>query len=711
MGEDVSSPKQPTVGPVSTDPKQVAAGDAAKAPAPDSKPTPYYQGPTVDSVVIPEAAAAALPQGEFPSIPGYEILGVLGRGGMGVVYKAMQTRLKRAVALKVIRIDSKSTDSTAVKRFQREALSAAQLFHPNVVVVFDFDQVDDIYFIAMEFVPGTDLHQIVRDQGPLALDRACDYIRQAALGLQHAAERGLVHRDIKPSNLLVTAASNPTAQNQDFGVLKILDMGLALARDLPNQSFDCTQIGVLMGTPDYLAPEQALDSHAVDMRSDLYSLGCTFYYLLTGKAPFGDAPLMKKLMLHQTGEPRPIEELRSEVPSELAAIVRKLMAKQPDQRYQTPAQLIGALTELTTPTKKATPRPEGDSSVQLADKAAPAATAASPDSTLMIAGSASTHTDSRSERGHADRIAVLEGHRGWVTSLAFTADRKTLVSGGVDGTVRTWTMSSSKGKDTVLPRTHAAEVAAVAVSPDSSLLASGCGAIGGFVSLWDLSTPEPSVISNIACAETAMNTLVFSPASRYLAGAGSDGIVRVWEARTPAKLVLLKGHATVVNSLSFASDEQTVVSGSQDGTVRLWNITNFWSKKQAVLDENWGPVRTVAFNANSKLLALGCLDQSVRLWELPETGPQQRAVLSGHTGVPRLVYFNRDGATLISVCDGGRIILWNLVTAAKEREWLLPRQEVYNSFALTHDGRYLAASNSEGKIHLYRLYPRRDRKS
>ena len=161
--------------------------------APDSRPTPAATG-TIDSMVISDMSSPA-PEREAPTVPGYEILEVIGRGGMGVVYKARHLRLKRLVALKVILRDRLSANSDAIQRFQREALASAQLFHPNIVVTFDSDAVGDTYFIAMEYVEGVDLHQLVKEQGPLPIDGGCNLIRQVALGLQHAHECGLVHRD------------------------------------------------------------------------------------------------------------------------------------------------------------------------------------------------------------------------------------------------------------------------------------------------------------------------------------------------------------------------------------------------------------------------------------------------------------------------------------------------------------------------------------
>lgn len=265
----------------------------------------------------------------------YVLLERLGEGGMGAVFKARHRTLGRIVALKLIRKE-RLAHAGAVKRFRREIRAAAQLNHPNIVLAFDADEANGGHFFTMEFVEGTDLNRLVRKQGPLPVATACEYIRQAALGLQHAYERGLVHRDIKPDNLLLTVVTR---------TVKILDMGLArVEADSPGDSTSTlTQEGMVMGTPDYIAPEQALRSHEVDIRADLYSLGCTLYFLLSGRPPFPGGSVTEKLLRHQLEEPQPLESLRSDVPREVAAVVRKLMAKKPQQRYQTPAELAAVL--------------------------------------------------------------------------------------------------------------------------------------------------------------------------------------------------------------------------------------------------------------------------------------------------------------------------------------------------------------------------------
>jgi serine/threonine protein kinase len=261
----------------------------------------------------------------------------LGSGGVSQVFKAWHTKRNCVVALKVIRPEMLSNPE-AVGRFQREMRALAQSSHPNIVKAFDINLVGNTHYFAMEYVEGNAVDKIVKLSGPLPVERACDYIRQAALGLQHAHERGLVHRDIKPGNLLLNVAGT---------VVKILDLGLArLNQSAGKQEAapELTAQGVLIGTPDYLAPEQARNARTVDIRADIYSLGCTFYFMLTGQAPFSDGNLMQKLYRHQQEPPPSGDKLRPGLPPEVVAVFQKMMAKKPDDRYQTPAEVAAAVT-------------------------------------------------------------------------------------------------------------------------------------------------------------------------------------------------------------------------------------------------------------------------------------------------------------------------------------------------------------------------------
>jgi PAS domain S-box-containing protein len=266
----------------------------------------------------------------------YIVLERLGLGGSGQVFKVRHRDLGSTVAIKLLRKELVH-DRNALKRHQRELQAARLLDHPNILRTLDVEEVASANMLVMEYTEGaTDLAKIVAQEGPLPVAQACDLIRQAALGLQHAHERGVVHRDIKPSNLLLLPGS----------VVKILDMGLALFTQTPESSTAAClgQERVVMGTPNYMAPEQALEPQTVDIRADLYSLGCTFYFLLTGQVPFPEGPLVKKLRKHRQEEPPSVESIRPDVPSGVLAIVRRLMAKRAEDRYQTPAEVVAVLT-------------------------------------------------------------------------------------------------------------------------------------------------------------------------------------------------------------------------------------------------------------------------------------------------------------------------------------------------------------------------------
>ncbi len=263
----------------------------------------------------------------------YKLLEHLGSGGMGSIYLCEHIRMRRRVALKILPADH-TTDPVTLERFYREARAVAALDHPNIVRAYDIDHDGDMHFLVLEYVDGANLHSIVERFGPLAVGRAVNCILQSADGLQHAHEAGLVHRDVKPGNLLLDRT----------GTVKILDLGLArFFDDEAGQLTRRNDMNHILGTADYVAPEQAIDSSVVDIRGDIYSLGVTFFFLLTGRSPYKDGSISQKLMWHQISQPMPVTQFRPEVPKKLAAIIDKMMAKEPSQRYQTPAELFEAL--------------------------------------------------------------------------------------------------------------------------------------------------------------------------------------------------------------------------------------------------------------------------------------------------------------------------------------------------------------------------------
>jgi serine/threonine-protein kinase len=260
----------------------------------------------------------------------YKLIEPLGKGGMGTVFLAQHVTMNRRVALKIL---SKGLDRNpaAMERFLSEARAIAALDHPNIVQAYSVDNEEERHYLVMEYVDGRDLQRIVEEGGPMAYEMAADAIRQAANGLAHAHSKGMIHCDIKPSNLLVNSQ----------GVIKILDLGLARLTG-PAQTVSGDE--QVLGTVDYMAPEQALGA-AFDHRVDIYSLGCTLHFLLTGKPPFPDGSLHERIIKHQTETPPSILERRPDAPKELVRIVRKMMAKDPAERIQTAEEVSRAMAE------------------------------------------------------------------------------------------------------------------------------------------------------------------------------------------------------------------------------------------------------------------------------------------------------------------------------------------------------------------------------
>ncbi len=292
----------------------------------------------------------------------YLVLDRLGEGGVSEVFKAWDTINGRIVALKVL-YQHLTNHPAAVRQLQCELQAVTRLSHPNIIRTFDANQVGPMSYFAMEFVEGLDLDRYVRRCGPLPVQEACEYVRQVAQGLQHAHQLGLVHRDIKPANLFLAIPGGWDGESLSMGrtagtVVKILDWGLARVRSDADPSLRLPQLradesravvdwhtekGALVGTADYIAPEQVRDPGLVDIRADIYSLGCTLYFLLVGQPPFCGGSLMQKLLQHQDAERPHLCKVRPDVPEELAAIVQRMMARRAEERYAIPLLVAGAL--------------------------------------------------------------------------------------------------------------------------------------------------------------------------------------------------------------------------------------------------------------------------------------------------------------------------------------------------------------------------------
>ncbi len=587
----------------------------------------------------------------LPRMPGFEILDEAGRGGMGIVYRARDLDHDRIVALKVIRVERRDDDEI-ISRFRREFDAASRLSHPNVVSVYSYSQVGDTHFLAMEYVSGNTLQKLVEEQGPMDVGLACEVIRQAALGLQHVAEMRLVHRDIKPGNLMILLpGTGPSTRPQ----VKILDMGVARLyqlrehQDVPLTTL--TRDGVVLGTPDYIAPEQLENPHGIDIRADLYSLGCVFYFLLTGKVPFPNCNLLQKLDKHRWHNPLSVEQVRAEIPRPVAALVRRLMAKHPDDRFDTPAGLASALGQLQQTGEL--PRSHQPSPLQsthtfighgkpavacaflsngdvvsaggervllrweattgrilkrLAEASADlSALAVVPGSDLLIVAQGVSVRMYDPATGR--EVRRLMGHSDAVRAVAVSRDGRLALTGGDDRTARLWDLNL--GRELRRLSGHRSRISGIALSPDGRLGASGDG--DQSLRLWDVQPGRE--IRAIAVPRGAVHGIAWSPDGRSIATAHFDTTVRLWEVETGRELRRFAGHTRMATCVAFAPDGRSIVSGGHDKSVIVWDVSS--GAELATGTGHTDAVTAVAFASDGRQIVSASADRTVRLWRLP----------------------------------------------------------------------------------------------
>lgn len=667
------------------------------AGAPPSLAVPGHELPPVGGEdKSPEGTRTSIPEA-LVTHPRYQMIRLLGRGGMGVVFLAEQVHLRRKVALKVLR-DELVADPKAVERFRAEVKAAGRLSHPNIVTTYDADHVGETWFLVTEWVQGTPLSAIVAEQGPLPVAQVCKYVCQAAAGLEHARQRGIVHRDIKPGNLILTAD----------GTVKILDFGLArfVAESEPEGSL--TDFGTGLGTPDYVAPEQARNARVADIRADIYSLGCTLYFLLAGRPPFPGSSPAEKIAGHLERTPTPLNELRSDIPPELERVVERMMAKEPAQRFQTPAEVGRALGPFLSAS------PSSDSNAQtsfpairakqswrlLVSLAGLVALAVGTLLTATFCGlfqapqrpapTASRPAGGTNENVTAEgpqEISVLPAHADLVRSVAVSPDGRYLASGGYDKKVHLWHLPacadaglfvhhspvrfvgfSPEGDrlvfggengvvvadpeaSRVVPglRVPQQDLSAAALLSDNRLVsADGTGVVGQ----WDLDSGQ-------LVRQFRMDALIFASFSRdgrYLLSSSGGKKVHLCDVPAGTTLLLLEGHTGPVRCVALSSNAQQALSGGDDESVRLWDLSS--GKQVHRFTGHVGAVRCVAFSPDDTRALSGGEDGTLRLWDL--AGKCQLLRLEGHKGAVWSVAFFPDGTRAASGGADGTVRLWDL---------------------------------------------------
>jgi len=630
-----------------------STGETAPCPVCGSKAT----ASALDDDATPTLLIQLQPQfgGEnLPHIPEFQIQGELGRGGMGIVYKARQLSEDRIVALKVIRKDRLQHDE-AVRRFRREAQAAARLQHPNIVRLYDSDNSGDTHFLAMEYVPGITLEKFVELYGPAPYPLAVSILRQAGLGLQHAQEQGLVHRDVKPSNLMITPASG---KNDDGSpaLVKILDMGVARVLqgdNLAESLSTLTQGGSVIGTADYVAPEQLEDPHGADIRADLYSLGCTLYYLLVGKVPFPGGSLISKLDKQRWQMPTPIERLRPDVPPAVAEVAAKLMAKKPADRYPNPADLVRAVDELIR-TDYISSEPAGPKPREL-----------------------------KRWQAHPESVWCLD----------FGPDSKSAVSSGKDRLIKLWDIQTAEATRVFPPQMQ--DVRALAFAPAGDRIAGG---VGVSIRIWDLAGTE---IRRLSGHTGAIRSLCFNAEGNRLFSASDDKTIRVWDLLSFKEVQRFTRHTSGVTAIALIPGEDVLVSGGRDQTLRVWDLR---SGQQARSWSSGGAaVLGLSMSADGRRVASANFDTVVRIWDVA-TG-NSLGELHGHKQMVGSVAFLPDGETLLTASQDLTLRWWEAASGAEIASLPLHKGGIH-ALAVASTGALALTGGGDGMLCLTEI-PRR----
>jgi WD40 repeat protein len=612
---------------------------------------------------------------------------------MGVVYLAKNKLMDRLEVLKVVN-KALLDRPGAVERFLREIRSAAKLSHVNVVTAYSALQLGDLLAFAMQYVEGEDLAALVKSRGPLPVAHACYYAQQAALGLQHAFEKQMVHRDIKPQNLMLTREGKKH-------VVKVLDFGLAKVKSEKAEDTGLTGEGKMLGTPDYIAPEQTMDAARADTRADIYSLGCTLYYLLTGAAPFKGQTLYQLLHAHHSVEARPLNQVRPEVPEELAAVVRKMMAKGPAQRYQTPIEVAQALSVFARQGAKggAAPKspdlPAGAPEAQPARPLAPAAEeakrkAAETTEAAPVAWDTLTEGSTASagpRKSGADRkrqpSAAKPSKRMWFIGGGVAAGLLLLGLLGVLAAVvlKAWT------KDGTLVLENLPADAEVTVD-------------GGTVTVkWgDGKTAEvrvaPGKKHRIQVKKAGFK--VFGEEVEIDAGGQRAILVRLEPDARPVLPPVLVAGGFVPHQIP---PEALAMAGGGDPNKAPARLVGVLGEAEQTHTGSM-PIISVAFSPNGRWLASGGEDKTVMLRDVA-TGRVER-ILRGHTGRVSVVAFSKDSRTLVSASQDGTLKLWPLDKEAAPQTLQPKLGEIWGMMAVSADGRFLAAGGSSGRINLWK---------
>ena len=650
-----------------------------------------------------QAAVLLKKSGEPLLLDRYEVLEKIDRGGMGIVFKARHRSMDRLVALKSLRpiaVDSQAK----VQRFKKEVRAAAKLSHANIVAAHDAHEADGIHFLVMEYVSGKDLHKLVSKSGPLPVADAFDHIRQAAMGLAHAHEAGIVHRDIKPSNLMLDKR----------GTVKVLDLGLASisSTDDPDSASgeELTETGTVMGTMAYMAPEQGLDSRQADHRSDIYSLGCTLFYLLTGQPPYREETPIKTLLAHREQAIPALSQQRQELPQNLIDIFERMVAKRPEDRFQSMTEVIASLDTCLPRIESQRPR-----------VAAPASTVHYKPATVDASQRSRQIPRWSKSRWLATAAAcLLLVLGGWyLQAIVFNipTEQGTLVVEVDDPKNVTVFIDNQQvkvklGKDgkTVLigvkPGTHTLRVTSggVTLATDASggkvsISSGGRDVIKAWLQRKESLVSPPGgdsdLIRKFANGHTGpVSAVRFSPDGRYAVSVGADRTIRLWDTATGQEIRQLGDGSQNPISLEFSPDGDLVAEGTGTGRVRLWNVKTGLLK--GTFGGRFGIVISLKFLSDGTYIVAGYQDSAVRLWNV-KTG--EELLLDGHTDAVMGVAVSSDDRSIVSGSKDETVRVWNVESRKQVRNFDVDSQ--IRCLALSPNDRWVAIGSYGGSLMLW----------
>jgi WD40 repeat protein/tRNA A-37 threonylcarbamoyl transferase component Bud32 len=681
----------------------------------------------------------------LPAVPGYEIEAELGRGGMGVVYKARQTRAGRPVALKMV-LAGGHADPRELARFRAEAEAAARLAHPNVVSLYEVGEHGGLPYFSLEYCPGGSLDRKLAGT-PLPPRQAAELVEVLARAVHAAHEAGVVHRDLKPANVLLAADGTP----------KVTDFGLAKRLDGVGQ----TATGAVMGTPSYMAPEQAAGKgKEVGPAADVYALGAILYDCLTGRPPFKAATVLETLHQVLAEDPVPPRRLQPKTPRDLETVCLKCLDKDPRRRYGTALELAADLRRfLDGHPVRARAAGAGERAVKWARRRPAVAALLALVLAVTALGFAGVVWQWRRAEGarwdeadkaealeaslYASRLALAErewsannlgrmgqlldacpdglrgwewhclrrlrdgtpptvlGHGGAVVGVAFSPDGRLLATADMHAAgVKLW--DPLTGRQVLTLPGHGGPVESVAFSPDGKLLATG--GREGDVKLWDPATGAEAL--RLEGHTGPAWRVAFSPDGHTLAaGCGAEpqapGEVVLWDAATGRRLRSLTGHAGAVWSVAWHPDSNRLASGSEDETVKVWDVRTGTELRSLTGHTDW--VAGVAFSPDGRHLVSAGADRTVRVWDVA-TGHQLQT-LRGHTGWVQRLAFSPDGRRLATASADRTVKLWD-VTAAREDRWhevvtLRSHDDMILALAFSPDGRFLASGGADETVRVW----------